>query len=368
MMALGDVLAARAANARARQTAEIGALGTVTLEALPLRELEQCMRGADSDRAVFYAACRELQSAGAALLQAGKVYRPDEAAALVSDAEAAKAAEVVRALSGWTGGASPAPGTENASSAFGVTVDIGEADAGASGQVSRETEEIRRPVVQLETVRRDGVQDEVRRGTVQDRTAFEEIRRSSVQLKNGSGQVSREFLDGDAAQREAEREPQEMSAHSPEEPQNVVVAGKSDSNLAQFEAENANFSSAGTEKFSPDLHESKSENGENLHEATSESGGKTGRTVHEITSESTRKLHEMKSEMGRKAGDSMHEIESDFGGNRVKSMHEIESESGDGVHEIESESARGMHETTSELAERVARELLEGLRRAAWVR
>lgn len=74
----------------------------MTVEALPVRELERLMRGADSDRAVFYAACRELQGAGAALLRAGKVYRPDQVMALVSDAEAAKAAEAVRALSGWT--------------------------------------------------------------------------------------------------------------------------------------------------------------------------------------------------------------------------------------------------------------------------
>lgn len=97
MMALGDILAARADNARARGTVEAGTLGTVTVEALPVRELERLMRGADGDRAVFYAACRELQGAGAALLRAGKVYRPDQVMALVSDAEA------VRALSGWTG-------------------------------------------------------------------------------------------------------------------------------------------------------------------------------------------------------------------------------------------------------------------------
>ena len=103
MMALGDILAARADNARARGTVEAGTLGTVTVEALPVRELERLMRGADGDRAVFYAACRELQGAGAALLCAGKVYRPDQVMALVSDAEAAKAAEAVRALSGWTG-------------------------------------------------------------------------------------------------------------------------------------------------------------------------------------------------------------------------------------------------------------------------
>ena len=103
MMALGDILAARADNARARGTVEAGTLGTVTVEALPVRELERLMRGADGDRALFYAACRELQGTGAALLRAGKVYRPDQVMALVSDAEAAKAAEAVRALSGWTG-------------------------------------------------------------------------------------------------------------------------------------------------------------------------------------------------------------------------------------------------------------------------
>ena len=103
MMALGDILAARADNACARGTVEAGTLGTVTVEALPVREQERLMRAADGDRAVFYAACRELQGAGAALLRAGKVYRPDQVMALVSDAEAAKAAEAVRALSGWTG-------------------------------------------------------------------------------------------------------------------------------------------------------------------------------------------------------------------------------------------------------------------------
>ena len=101
-MPLGDILAARALSARARGTVEAGTLGTVTVEALPVRELERLSRGADGDRAVFYAACRELQGVGAALLRAGRVYRPDEVTALVSDAEAARAAEAVRALSGWT--------------------------------------------------------------------------------------------------------------------------------------------------------------------------------------------------------------------------------------------------------------------------
>lgn len=145
MMALGEILAARADNARARGTVEAGTLGTVTVEALPVRELERLMRGADGDRAVFYAACRELQGTGAALLRAGKVYRPDQVMALVSDAEAAKAAEAVRALSGWTGmDGGTAQRTdfpaENADSAgAGEAVDTGassEASDGTAGEAA----------------------------------------------------------------------------------------------------------------------------------------------------------------------------------------------------------------------------------------
>lgn len=147
MMALGDILAARADNARARGTVEAGTLGTVTVEALPVRELERLMRGADGDRAVFYAACRELQGAGAALLRAGKVYRPDQVMALVSDAEAAKAAEAVRALSGWTGmdgGTAqrtdlPAGNTAGDSAGAGKAADTGassEASDGTAGEAA----------------------------------------------------------------------------------------------------------------------------------------------------------------------------------------------------------------------------------------
>ena len=147
MMAIGDILAARADNARARGTVEAGTLGTVTVEALPVRELERLMRGADGDRAVFYAACRELQGAGAALLRAGKVYRPDQVMALVSDAEAAKAAEAVRALSGWTETETngkvaevlPAENTDGDSAGAGEAADTGassEASDGTAGEAA----------------------------------------------------------------------------------------------------------------------------------------------------------------------------------------------------------------------------------------
>ena len=94
------------------------------------------------------------------------------------------------------------------------------------------------------------------------------------------------------------------------------------------------------------LHESKSEidgrSGANLHESESENGAGSGKALHESTSEYAETLHENKSE-------------NDAAG-------------GEPLHESKSEVTETLHETTSELAERVARELLDGLRRAAWVR
>ena len=99
MMGLADTLRLRAA--RQGRTAEVlcGALGSVTVEALPPRELELLRRGADSARAIFYAACRELQAAGEALHRTGEIYTPDGILQFVSQKEAEAAARAVLALS-----------------------------------------------------------------------------------------------------------------------------------------------------------------------------------------------------------------------------------------------------------------------------
>lgn len=68
-------------------------------------------------------------------------------------------------------------------------------------------------------------------------------------------------------------------------------------------------------------------------------------------------LHESKSEFGAERAEDLHEIKSEYGAGRAKNLHETESEY-----------TENLHENESELAERVVRELLEGLRRAAWVR
>lgn len=370
MMALGDILAARADNARARGTVEAGTLGTVTVEALPVRELERLMRGADGDRAVFYAACRELQGAGAALLRAGKVYRPDQVMALVSDAEAAKAAEAVRALSGWTetetngkvAEVSPAENTDGDSAGAGEAADTGassEASDGAAGEAAAhgtdtdKKAEIRPAVVQVNAeVRRDAVQKKsadaaFRPDTVREKAGKNaEIRHRSVHGEKAGGQASCEFLAEYGEPLPPDGKTQVLPEKSPDAPQNVGVSDKMDGSLQKTEQEFLSERAAPEDGYALGLHESKSEidgrGGANLHESESENGAGSGNTLHEGESEITETLHENKSE-------------NDAAG-------------GDPLHESKSEVTETLHETTSELAERVARELLDGLRRAAWVR
>lgn len=417
MMALGDILAARADNARARGTVEAGTLGTVTVEALPVRELERLMRGADGDRAVFYAACRELQGAGAALLRAGKVYRPDQVMALVSDAEAAKAAEAVRALSGWTvragetgaetADALPAERTVRGSAGAGEAADTGASsvtsdgtageaaahgtdtdkkaafpavtsdrrtayngrsrgqrfdhtadgtDEGAGGQDSHETDkkaEIRPDVVQVNAeVRRDAVQKKTadaafRPDTVREKAGKNaEIRHRSVHGEKAGGQASCEFLAEYGEPLPPDGKTQVLPEKSPDAPQNVGVSDKMDGSLQKTEREFLSERAAPERGYALGLHESKSEidgrGGANLHESESENGAGSGNALHEGESEITETLHETESENDAKGGKTLHESKSEVTGT--------------------------LHETTSELAERVARELLDGLRRAAWVR
>ena len=368
MMTLGDILAARADNARARGTVEAGTLGTVTVEALPVRELERLMRGADGDRAVFYAACRELQGAGAALLRAGKVYRPDQVMALVSDAEAAKAAEAVRALSGWTGmdgGTAqrtdfPAENADSAGAgeaadtgASSVTSDGTAGEAAAHGTDTDKKAEIRPAVVQINAeVRREAVQKKTadtafRPDTVREKAGKNaEIRHRSVHEEKAGGQASCEFLAEYGEPLPPDGKTQVLPEKSPDAPQNVGVSDKMDGSLQKTEREFLSERAAPERGYALGLHESKSEidgRGEaNLHESESENGAGSGNALHEGESEIAETLHETESE-------------NDAAG-------------GDPLHESKSEVTETLHETTSELAERVARELLDGLRRAAWVR
>ena len=76
-MALADVLRERVS--RRGRTAEVacGLLGTVTVEALPPRECA-ALGLRDGGRALFYAACRDLQTAGETLRREGRLFTPAE--------------------------------------------------------------------------------------------------------------------------------------------------------------------------------------------------------------------------------------------------------------------------------------------------
>lgn len=92
----------RQRSQQAKQTAQVdcGGLGVLTVQALPLRECEALSAGPDGDRALLYAACRQLQTAGEQLRREGRLFRPDEIMQLVSDEEAKTGAAAVRLLSG----------------------------------------------------------------------------------------------------------------------------------------------------------------------------------------------------------------------------------------------------------------------------
>lgn len=107
------------------QTAQVpcGALGTVTVEALSPQECA-ALGMADGGRALFYAACRELQLAGETLRREQRLFTPDEITHYLSPGEARTAALAVLALSGVT------PGQEEAA-AIPQGAPTGEDDAGA---------------------------------------------------------------------------------------------------------------------------------------------------------------------------------------------------------------------------------------------
>ena len=359
-MALAEILRARADALRRTARAACGELGTVTLEALPLRELEGLLRQPDASRAVFYAACRELQRAGEELRKAGQLYTPDGVLQMVSDSEAEQAARTVLALSGWT----DASGQSREASS-------GEVDGSAVQTEAGHSDEIRLSSVQNSGKDLRGIRPEFVQARDGEPTENSENRFPSVQNEfPGSamnGQDSRE-TEGEKRENpeapELDKKTQAMALFSSRGTQNVVAGF--------FEAGN---SPQDTEGKTGAMHETESEVSGKLHESRSEISEVRQENLHEITSEFLHKtesgLHETVSEFGN----SLHEIESEFTGslheNESESralLHENKSDSIDRLHEARSECTQKLHETESESAERMARQLLEGLRRAKWVR
>ena len=377
-MALADVLRERVS--RRGRTAEVacGLLGTVTVEALPPRECAALgMR--DGGRTLLYAACRDLQTAGETLRREGRLFTPAEVTAYVSDEEAAAAARTVLALSGVT--ADGDAGDES-----GAADGDGALDKSGEGGPSTKSEEVRH-----EDVQNNGAhlavdapsEEEIRLGDVQENEEIlhdrvrnngphfsvkgplagefrlgdvrkkAKIRLADVRKPDGTaedGQVSHEFFGGDGS----ERTDPILGGVSDFVPQNLALSEENDRFSAPLEL------SGNTEEVSgqgSNLHETKSEVGEAMHEMKSD-----------LTPERRQGLHESRSEVE----ETVHETKSEFTAARRRGLHETKSESAamrqEGLHESRSEVEETVHETKSESVERFAEGLLEGLRRAAAVR
>ena len=417
-MALADVLRERVS--RRGRTAEVacGLLGTVTVEALPPRECA-ALGLRDGGRALFYAACRDLQTAGETLRREGRLFTPAEVTAYVSDEEAAAAARTVLALSGVTADGD-SPSTKSAEVRLG---DVQKNGAHLAVEAPSE-EEIRLDGVQENTVQKaevrlDGVRNdaphlaanapfagEFRLADVQEngdltgKVRHEDVREKAVQKAEirlgdvrkpdgiaADGQVSHEFFGGDGS----DRTDPILGGVSDFVPQNLALSEENDRFSAPLEL------SGNTEEVSgrgSNLHETESEAGETLHEMKSESATSRRRGLHESKSEIRELVHETKSESAAarqegvhesrsEVGEVLHEMKSESAAERREGLHESKSEVEEAVHEMKSESVaerrqglhesrsevrETVHETKSESVERFAEGLLEGLRRAAAVR
>ena len=402
-MALADVLRERVS--RRGRTAEVacGLLGTVTVEALPPRECA-ALGLRDGGRALFYAACRDLQTAGETLRREGRLFTPAEVTAYVSDEEAAAAARTVLALSGVTAdgdGASTKSeevrheDVQNSGAHLAVEAPSEEEIRLDSVQ---ENEEVRlgdvrkkagqKAEVRLEDVRNDEprfaanapVAGEFRLGDVQEnedltgKVRHEDVREKAVQKAEirlgdvrkpdgtaADGQVSHEFFGGDGS----DRTDPILGGVSDFVPQNLALSEENDRFSAPLELSGNAGEVSGR---GSNLHEKKSEVEETVHEKKSESAAARREGLHEKKSEVREAVHEMKSDLTAEKRGDLHETESEVG----EALHEMKSESAAarrrGLHESKSEVEEAVHETKSESVERFAEGLLEGLRRAAAVR
>ena len=391
-MALADVLRERVS--RRGRTAEVacGLLGTVTVEALPPRECAALgMR--DGGRALLYAACRDLQTAGETLRREGRLFTPAEVTAYVSDEEAAAAARTVLALSGVTADGD-GPSTKSAEVRH---EDVQNSGAYLAVEAPSE-EEIRLDGVQENTVQKAEVRladvrndkphfavkapvaGEFRLGDVQEnedltgKVRHEDVRKKAVQKAeirledvrkpDGTavdGQVSHEFFGGDGSDRTGPI----LGGFSDFVPQNLALSEENDRFSAPLEL------SGNTEEVSgrgSNLHESKSEVRETMHEMKSESAAARREGLHENRSEAREMVHETKSEFAAERRQGLHESRSEAGEALHETKSELTAERRRGLHESRSEVEEALHETKSESVERFAEGLLEGLRRAAAVR
>lgn len=387
-MALADVLRERVSRRGCTAEMACGLLGTVTVEALPPRECA-ALGLRDGGRALFYAACRDLQTAGETLRREGRLFTPAEVTAYVSDAEAEAAARTVLALSGVTADGD-GPSTKSAEVRLGDVQNSGAhlaVEAPVAGEfrpADVQENTVQKAEVRLGDVRNDaphfavkapsarefrlaGVQEneKVRHEDVRKKAVQKaEIRLGDVRKPDGTaedGQVSHEFFGGDGS----DRTDSILGGVSDFVPQNLALSEENDRFSAPLEL------SGNTEEVSgrgSNLHKSESEAGEVLHEMKSDLTAEKREGLHESRSEVREAVHETKSESAAERRQGLHETESEVEETVHEMTSEMAAERRECLHENRSEVGETVHESKSESVERFAEGLLEGLRRAAAVR
>ena len=387
-MALADVLRERVSRRGCTAEVACGLLGTVTVEALPPRECA-ALGLRDGGRALFYAACRDLQTAGETLRREGRLFTPAEVTAYVSDEEAAAAARTVLALSGVTADGD-GPSTKSAEVRLGDVQNSGAhlaVEAPVAGEfrpADVQENTVQKAEIRLGDVRNDaphfavkapsarefrlaGVQEneKVRHEDVRKKAVQKaEIRLGDVRKPDGTaedGQVSHEFFGGDGS----DRTDSILGGVSDFVPQNLALSEENDRFSAPLEL------SGNTEEVSgrgSNLHESESEAGEVLHEMKSDLTAEKREGLHESRSEVREAVHETKSESAAERRQGLHETESEVEETVHEMTSEMAAERRECLHENRSEVGETVHESKSESVERFAEGLLEGLRRAAAVR
>lgn len=400
-MALADVLRERVS--RRGRTAEVacGLLGTVTVEALPPRECA-ALGLRDGGRALLYAACRDLQTAGETLRREGRLFTPAEVTAYVSDEEAAAAARTVLALSGVTADGSGTADKDagDVASTKSEEVRLGDVqkngahfavEAPSEGEIRLDGVQenmVQKAEVRLGDVRNDAphfaekapVAGEFRLGDVQEngdlngKVRHEDVREKAVQKAEirledvrkpdgtaEDGQVSHEFFGGDGS----DRTDPILGGVSDFVPQNLALSEENDRFSAPLELSGNTGEVSGR---GSNLHESRSEVGEPVHETKSDLTTERREGLHESKSEVEETVHEMKSDLTAARRQGLHESRSEVGESLHETKSDLTAERRQGLHESKSEAEETVHESKSESVERFAEGLLEGLRRAAAVR
>lgn len=391
-MDLTQRLRQRSEQIKATAQVDCGGLGTLTVQALPLREGQAIANGPDGHRALLYAACRQLQSAGEQLRREGRLFRPDEIMLLVSDEEALAGAAVVRRLSGLdpSHGQAQQPADETERKERDTVpqptaqpemepVPSGPASEQGTAHTDpqqdskfpentkkeRQSDKIRPPFVHpTHTDPPEEKTAKVRLEPVQNFGKQSSETRQNVDPEAEVGQVSRESeKEKDAPQDGAvgpdiQKDPTQISPiYGAEMVTQTTKKGEVQRDkreiIPQIKPKSAPPEKEPAEKRTAEpqppkkegLHETKSESGEEVHEIKSEFPPRTGEGLHEIKSERGAELHEIKSEF-------FHPVE-------VRPAR-FQTGTEDGV--------RPLNPVTEDLAREVARVLVEGLRRAAGAR